>query len=232
MFGGVCGCGRPSLKDEPLRPSQVDDFDQLFAKNCTGCHGVDGKLGPAPPLDDPMFLAIISIDESRRVISEGRTGTMMPAFSREHGGELTPLQIDILIEGMRSRWAKPVADASSLPAYAGTPIDHTEVADPTASEALFAKECGSCHGQHGEGGDAGPLKVPAFLELVSNQALRRVIITGRPDLNMPDFRQRAQMIPGSSPISSADIDKIVALLAKWREEGYPLVPQAHEQAMR
>jgi mono/diheme cytochrome c family protein len=178
-----------------------------------------------------MFLAIISADEARQVVSEGRTGTMMPAFAREHGGELTSLQLEILIEGIKSRWAKPVADASSLPAYVGAPIASEEPADLAASEALFAKQCGSCHGPDGEGGDAGPLKVQAFLELASDQALRRIIITGRPDLKMPDFRQRAQMAPGGEPMTSAEIDQLVALMATWREM-LRHSPHADQQAMR
>ena len=27
------------------------------SQNCAGCHGADGKLGPAPPIGDPVYLA-------------------------------------------------------------------------------------------------------------------------------------------------------------------------------
>lgn len=224
------GCGRPTPKDEPLRPSQIDNFDQLFATHCTGCHGVEGKLGPAPPLNDPMFLAIISEDELRRVVSEGREGTMMPSFARQHGGDLTPLQIGVLIEGVRNRWSTPVADAEALPKYQSDTEPPAHPADLASSEKLFEQQCGSCHGAEGAGASAGPVKVPAFLALVSDQALRRVIITGRPDLEMPDFRERAQMTPGSPPLTSAQIDELVALLASWRDSGH--LPSTHQQAGR
>jgi mono/diheme cytochrome c family protein len=136
----------------------------------------------------------------------------------------------VLIEGMRSRWAKPIADAASLPAYMAAPATSDQPPDLAASQALFSKQCGGCHGASGEGGEAGPLKAPAFLALVSDQSLRRIIITGRPDLNMPNYRERAQMIPGSSPISSAEIDQLVALMASWRDLAH--APRNDQQASR
>ncbi len=110
------GCGKPTARQEALRPSQVHDFAVLFAQNCSGCHGAEGKLGPAPPLNDPMFLTIAPPDELRQVISAGRHGTMMPAFAREQGGMLTPQQVDVLIDGLQ-RWKQEVSDASELPTY-------------------------------------------------------------------------------------------------------------------
>ena len=55
--------GKPNPANRPrtagpnhgLRPS-------VSRSNCAGCHGADGKLGPAPPLNDPLFLAIIPDD--------------------------------------------------------------------------------------------------------------------------------------------------------------------------
>ena len=58
----LAGCnypGQPNEKDKFVAPSKVVDFGKLFAKNCAGCHGKDGQLGPAPPLNDAVFLAIV-----------------------------------------------------------------------------------------------------------------------------------------------------------------------------
>ena len=47
----------------------------------------------------------------------------------------------------------------------------------------------------GEGGAHGEKRIgaindPAFLALISDQALRRYAITGRPDLGMPDYADK------------------------------------------
>ena len=82
------GCdlpGKPRLLDKPVPADQVVDFDGLYRQNCAGCHGADGKLGPAPPLNDAIFLSIVPDSVLLRVISEGRPGTPMPAFAAEQG---------------------------------------------------------------------------------------------------------------------------------------------------
>jgi hypothetical protein len=77
-----------------------------------------------------------------------------------------------------------------------------------------------CHGDQGQGGDdAGALKEPAFLALISDQALRRLVITGRPDLGMPAYDGTDGRGPRFRPLTSAEIDDVVALLASWRQGG-------------
>ena len=56
----------------------------------------------------------------------------------------------------------------------------------------------------------------AFLTLMSDQALRRIVITGRPDLGMPDYRHQDPK-PESKPLTSQDISDLVALLVSWRK---------------
>jgi hypothetical protein len=65
---------------------------------------------------------------------------------------------------------------------------------------------------------------------MSDQALRRIIITGRPDLGMPDYRARAKAEGKVEALTSAQINQIVALLASWREQAH--TPPAVGQAMR
>jgi hypothetical protein len=47
--------------------------------------------------------------------------------------------------------------------------------------------------------------------------LRRIIITGRPDLGMPDYAGADGRASDFQPLSAADIDHLVALLASWRK---------------
>src|SRR5438132_632707 len=85
--------------------------------------------------------------------------------------------------------------------------------------ALYKENCAGCHGADGK--LAGAINDPAFLALISDQALRRLAITGRPDLTpeMPDFRSTTGRGPSFKPLSSQEIDDLVALLASWRQGG-------------
>jgi hypothetical protein len=53
---------------------------------------------------------------------------------------------------------------------------------------------------------------PAYLALVSDQALRSAVIAGRPDLGMPDYRTAAP----ERPMSAQEIADVVAWLAAQR----------------
>ncbi len=39
--------GKPAPNSIPVQPNDVVDFDALYAQNCAGCHGVNGKGGLA-----------------------------------------------------------------------------------------------------------------------------------------------------------------------------------------
>jgi hypothetical protein len=51
---------------------------------------------------------------------------------------------------------------------------------------------------------------------MSDQMLRRIIITGRPDLGMPSFADDMGRTD-YKPLSSEEIDDLVSLLASWRK---------------
>ena len=64
---------------------------------------------------------------------------------------------------------------------------------------------------------AGAIHDAAFLALISDQALRRYAITGRPDLGMPSFSETSGRDDDFQSLTAAEIDDLVALLASWRE---------------
>jgi mono/diheme cytochrome c family protein len=227
----AAGCdvlGRPAPDDRPVPADEVVDFGELYQARCAGCHGVNGELGPAPPLKDPIFLAIVPDGEVLRVIREGRSvspgqRSLMPAFARTQGGPLTDAQIRVLARGIKTHFGPAASASSSLPPYLA----------PTAGGAgnkdegvrVFARACAVCHGAQGLGekdGRAlrgGAINNPAFLALLSDQALRRLIITGRPDLDMPPFDAKGERPPDFQPLTSSDIVDLVALLKSWRQGG-------------
>src|SRR5262245_31839846 len=112
VFFLLAGCnvrlpGKPVEAERWRAPEEVADFNELYTTNCAGCHGIGGKLGAARSLNDPLYLSFVPDDALRQVVSQGRSGTNMPAFSQRAGGILTDRQIELLISGMRAAWSKP-----------------------------------------------------------------------------------------------------------------------------
>jgi len=212
MFAGCSNSpGRPSADSARLAPNDVTDFTQLYAENCAGCHGAGGRGGAAIALADPVYLGIVDDATIHKVISNGIPKTAMPAFAPSAGGLLTDKQIDVLAGGIRKNWGKPgVLEGANPPSYAAkSPGD-------TAHGAMAYKTyCESCHGANGHGGTkASSITDDSFLALISDQGLRSVVITGRPELGAPDWRSDA---PGK-PMSDQDVTDIVAWLVSQRAQ--------------
>jgi mono/diheme cytochrome c family protein len=215
MVALVClaGCthlpGKPAPGPEVPRPDSVLDPIVLFNQNCAGCHGTDGRNGPAMMLSDPVYLAIVDDESLRSTISKGRPGTAMSAFAQKEGGMLTDEQINAIIRGIRQRWTKTDALAgSSHPPYAATASGN-----PGRGEEAYATFCVSCHGTGGKPGPkAGSVTNGAYLSLISDQGLRTLVITGRPDFDAPDWRNN---VPGR-PMTDQEVTDVVAWLASQR----------------
>jgi cytochrome c oxidase cbb3-type subunit III len=224
---GTSGCdlpGRPKAGDRSDAAQGERSFDLLYGRNCAGCHGAQGKLGPAPPLNDKLFRSLISDDDLRRIISGGRPGTLMPAFAEGNGGQLTGDQVLVLAQGIKSHWGQAEPAPVGTPPYRPGSGKPDSGASHDAGLKVFARACSSCHGDHGEGGDfAGAINVPEFVGLFSDQALRRLIITGRPDLDMPNSSDGKGRSPGYQPLTSREVGELVSLLASWREGVGPTV---------
>lgn len=219
----LMGCdrlpGKPTLEERWKPATEVTDFSQLYAHNCSGCHGADGHFGAARPLNDPLYLALMSNDRLRQIIAQGVPGTAAPPFAQQVGGSLTDKQIDILIEGMRSRWGGTESFKNvALPPYSLRNVNAagSGPGDQQRGAAAYQKYCAQCHGKEGSGGPKGGSVInPAYLVLVSDQALRTAVIVGRSDLGMPDWRA---YIPGQ-PMSPQEISDVVAWLASHRPAG-------------
>jgi mono/diheme cytochrome c family protein len=212
--------GRPGPHPEVVNPDEILDFRTLYNENCSGCHGSDGKGNASIALADPVYLAIADDATIRAVVSRGVSGTQMPPFAQSMGGTLTDKQIDVLVGGIR-RWARSdaVRDAN-LPAYAAP-----SPGDSKRGVEVYATFCSSCHGAKGQGGEHGSSIVDgSYLALVSDQYLRTVVITGRPELGAPDWRGNVR----GRPMTAQDISDVVAWLASQRPQ-FPGQPYATPQ---
>ncbi len=183
IFVLIAGCdfpGRPDPADRPVPANQVLEFGALYQRNCAGCHGADGTLGPAPPLNDPLFRAIIPETELTEILKKGRNKTLMPAFARENGGSLTEAQIQVLVHeikglpyrviakpeaptsvevvfdaaaGISPKWGPPLEPPVGVPhcCEPSTAANGSSNAKELTGTAVFARACAMCHGDHGQG---------------------------------------------------------------------------------
>jgi cytochrome c oxidase cbb3-type subunit 3 len=211
----LAGCGAPHGQplqgSETIAPSEVMDFAILYSQNCAGCHGAEGRGGAAIALADPLYLAIADDNAIRKIVSNGMPGTAMPAFAVSAGGLLTDKQIDVVTTQIRARWSRPGAlNGANPPSYTAK-----SAGNASQGESVYKTRCESCHGPGGRGGAKGSaISDDSFLALVSDQGLRTIVITGRPELGAPDWRGDT----GGSPLSEQEVTDVVAWLASRRSK--------------
>jgi cytochrome c oxidase cbb3-type subunit 3 len=205
--------GRPREADRFVRPTEILDFETLYARHCSSCHGAEGRLGPARALHDPVYLALAPPSALTDTIRAGVAGTPMPAFGASEGGPLTEAQLAALVEGLRESWGS--AAQRNLPPYSqeAALAAGLEPGEPARGQESFGVFCGECHGVRGQGSDKGGSVVdPSYLGLVSDQGLRTSVIVGRADLEMPDWRG---YVPGRA-MTHQEISDVVAWLVAQR----------------
>ncbi len=211
----LAGCnwapGRPKPGPEVPRPDAVLDFPTLYRQNCSACHGDSGINGPSYPLANPEYQGLVNESTLRKIIAEGLPGTMMPAFARSAGGDLTDAQVNALVAGMRAAWYKPAIFAGITP----PPYQAASAGDVANGAPVYTKFCARCHGSIEQpGGKAGSILDPNFLQLVSNQELRTLVIAGRPDLGQPDWRGYVE----GQPMTAQQVSDLIAWLASRRPQ--------------
>jgi cytochrome c oxidase cbb3-type subunit 3 len=211
LFGCGSPHGQPRKGSETLAPTEVLEFGTLYAENCAGCHGAEGRGGAAIALANPVYLAIADDTAIRKVIANGVRGTAMPAFAESAGGMLTDKQIDVITSEIRTRWSqRGILDAANPPSYAAK-----STGEAMRGEVAYKTYCESCHGPGGSGGAKGSaITDDSFLALVSDQGLRTIVISGRPELGAPDWRGN---VPGK-PMSDQEVTDVVAWLASRRSQ--------------
>jgi cytochrome c oxidase cbb3-type subunit 3/ubiquinol-cytochrome c reductase cytochrome c subunit len=148
----------------------------------------------------------------------------MPAFATARGGQLTSEQVKVLAAGIKERWGPVESAPSGAPPYLLSQArpEGDGAGNSEEGEKVFARACASCHGSHGQGGrhggkPVGAINDPDFLALISDQALRRIVITGRSDLGMPDYADPEGRPESFTPLTAQDVTNVAALLGSWRQ---------------
>lgn len=222
LLAGAClmsGCAShlPRMNSEQpvVRPDQIVSFDRLYGENCSACHGSTGQNGPALDLNNPALQQLLDDETLRRAIHDGVAGTLMPAFGESAGGMLTDAQVDALVKGMRARWATA---GGTRPAQM-PPETTTLTGDVGRGQQVYQSDCRSCHS-----GARQRVTDPTYLALVSDPALRTILIAGRPDIGHPGW----QTVANGHAASDQEVTDVVAYLASLRSAtpGQPYAAQS------
>ena len=222
----IGGCGHaPGYPPNPIqRPTEIMDFATLYGQNCAACHGASGQNGPAIDLANPEYQALVDDATLRKWISGGMPGTEMAAFAQSDGGMLTDAQVNALIAGMRKNWSRPNEFGGTTP----PPYAQTQAGDVRRGQATYEARCASCH-------EPSPQQItsPTYLALVGDQALRSMIVAGRPDIGQPDWQHDSPGGKAATPLSEQEVDDIVAYLGSLRNAGQQIAGNAQpgQQAM-
>jgi mono/diheme cytochrome c family protein len=183
------------------------NFTALYNANCAACHGRNGQNGPAIDLANPEYQSLIDDASLRKWIASGMPGTEMPAFAQSAGGMLTDAQVDALVAGMRQSWRTQNAFAGATPpAYT-----QTQAGDAHRGEQAYQARCASCHKASGE-----QIASHTYLALIGDQALRTIVIAGRPDIGHPNWQHDAAGGKAAAPLSAQEVDDIVTYLGTLR----------------
>lgn len=98
-------------------PWDLERGKQLFASNCAGCHGIEGKGSWAPELNNEGFLSAATDGFLQATIIRGRTGTAMRSFGHGSNGlvDLSAEDVDDIVAYMR-QWSTLEPSPMTIPA--------------------------------------------------------------------------------------------------------------------
>jgi cytochrome c oxidase cbb3-type subunit 3 len=188
--------------------------DELFARYCSSCHGLDGKGGVGVPIALPSFLNSVSDEYLTKTIRNGRPGRIMPAFDI-----LSDAQVAAIVKHVRS-WSDKPAPAENTAVVTG---------NKERGEQYFVKYCQQCHGENGRGGKGTgvtfsrkrdlPIIAPAlnnagFLAAASDVMIRDTITFGREGTPMTSM-----LVAG---LSEEDINDVVSYIRSFEKSAADL----------
>ncbi len=193
---------------DTARGTSLDLGQQLFASNCSSCHGLLGEGGPNPsnpaetiiPISSGEFLKSRDDFTLHAIISQGQPSFGMSPFGSANGGPLDDDQIDAIVAYLRSWEAKPPVDQP--------PEQKVETVSLNASE-IYQTVCAQCHGAEGEGGKGPSLQDPQFQDQNTDQQIFDSINLGHPSTTM---------IAWGKVLSASQIKDLTQFIRSLRKE--------------
>ena len=190
------------------------DGATLFGAFCAACHGPTGEgmrypgMVAFPAIGNPEFLRIASDAFLKATVTHGRRPRRMPAGGESAGG-LRPAEIDSVVAHVRTLGggARPLDDAKPARWVAG---------DVRIGAALYAANCGACHGKKGEGGEGTALANATLLQNATDTYLVETIRRGRRGSSMLGFGTGSAT---RRALLQEEIEAVVAHIRSW--EAHP-----------
>ena len=185
---------------------------ELFAQNCSPCHGDFGEGGPNParagdiiaPISTGEYLKTRDDYTLRAIIAQGQPNFGMSPFGSSAGGPLDDDQIDTIVSYMRSWETNPPVEL---------PPEVTSAQVSVSGSEIYQELCAQCHGLDGEGGIGPALREPEFQASVTDEYLFDTINKGH---------AATSMIGWGEILSADQIQQLVDFIRQLKpEEGKP-----------
>jgi mono/diheme cytochrome c family protein len=139
-------------------PEKILAGEEIYSIQCVECHGAEGEGGeikgveglegvilPAINATDVMYT--FTDDTLANIVSYGQPDQGMPPFSRQYGGELSPGEVEAVVDFMRYSWddraelPAEVTAAQAIPKLAPGEVPSYEV----HVAPMIKRYCLSCH---------------------------------------------------------------------------------------
>ncbi len=187
---------------EAARGTGPELGQQLFAENCSPCHGDFGEGGPNPtragdiiaPISSAEYLKTRDDTTLQAIISQGQPNFGMSPFGSAYGGPLDDDQITSIVAYIRSWAANPPVELPPDVASAAVALNGAEV---------YTDLCSQCHGSQGEGGVGTALAAPSFQQGRTDQQIFDSINLGH---------KQTAMIGWGEILTSAQIQELVTYI--------------------
>lgn len=207
IFASVYAQGGDATRGKPV-----------FDKNCAVCHGDrgQGRVGATLTKDFPAIRVDALLKD---IISNGVSGSVMPAWSKAKGGPLSDAEIDDVSAYVRSLGGPvapttgpiPTATRGILPTFA----PNFPAGDVTRGAKVFADNCVVCHGERGEGRVGAALQKD-WSGIDPEKFLDATIARGIGGSKMPAWAKS-----NGGPLTDQDIADAAAFIRTLKKTGGP-----------